>query len=579
MPLFTSKVPDRIDSSLRPICFGINKLVSADQAKQVRPALFKRYEHALYIMGQFSRLIYCDTGIIWKSMEAGLGMSSDILNTVITTYDNKYINERRAPLKSQNTGIQTTTKLLQKFTLPHESYALGPAPKTGTKYATYVCSPENVTCIVANTNAGNGRLLPKYNINSIFKDTDVIMAFKGSSTLIDFKHDFMSQLTGADLQSLIGPVTGIRVANTSNIVTGSFIKPLVAAWSVLMQALSDHVKGPNTRLFITGQSLGGAYCSLMGFILAEAISSKTGHQMLQNISSIHIVSFGSPTLMYAQARNTFNRHLDSGLVTLDRVVSQWQPTRSTALQGVLIGTTAGMVPGSLVGPQDGIPAIPYGFVHPGFRPLTLNIRPEANGRPYSLDNVRKFYGVNTTTRYRDPQSWPFDNEITDVNGEKIRSEVNFDTRNHPQITKIVTKITGTQAVYKDVDLPASPAELTVKGENPEKVQEGGSFFNRSQKNAYSKETQTHIPNYLSVEGNHRAHIFAHAEYLGMFYAGVFRFAGMLNPSPEKSGKCGFFEIYPTGVSIKYVDEPVFNKTKRGGKKSYRRITRRHYKGA
>jgi hypothetical protein len=231
----------------------------------------------------------------------------------------------------------------------------------------------------------------------------------------------------------------------------------------------------------------------------------------------------------------------------------------------------GAVPGSLVGPQDGIPAIPYGFVHPGFRPLTLNIRPEANGRPYSLDYVRKFYGVNTTTRYRDAQTWPFDNETTDVSGEKIRSEINFDTRNNKQIDKIVTKITGTHAVFKDVELPAPVAELTIKEENPEKVQEGGSIFNRTQKNAYSKATQTHIPNYLSVEGNHRAHIFAHAEYLGMFYAGVFRFVGMLNPSPAHSGKCGYFEIYPTGVSIKYINENN-TLTKRGGKKSNRKFT-------
>lgn len=563
MPFFTGKpIPDRIDSTLRPICFNIDKNVSAEKAKQVQSNLFKRYEHALYIMGQFSRLIYCDSGIIWKSIEAGLGRSTDILNTVITTYDYKYLKEKRAQLSSQSTGIQTTTKLLQNFLLPHESYALGPAPKSGQKYATYICTPNNVTCLVANTSAGQGRLLPKYNKNSIFLESDVIIAFKGSSTLIDFKHDFMSQISGADLQSLIEPVTGIRVANSNNIVAGAFIKPIVKAWSTFIQALKDHVKGPNTRLFITGHSLGGAYCSLLGFIFAEAIANKSGDPFLRNISSIHIVSFGSPTIMDETARNTFNRHLDSGLVTLDRVVSQLQSTRSSALQGTLIGASAGMIPGSLAGPQDGIPAIPYGFVHPGFRPLTLNTYPEANGRPYSIDNVRKFYGVNTSSRGREPQTWPFDQEITEINGEKIQST--YDLDNNPKIQKIVTKITGTDAHTEEVvTLPAPASELVVT----EPPAAGGGFFNQTQKKIYSNDTQTHIPNYLSVKGHHRAYIFAHAEYLGMFYIGVFRFAGMLNPSPHKSGKIGYFEIFPTGVSIKYVDEPLFNKTKKGGNKS------------
>jgi hypothetical protein len=46
---------------------------------------------------------------------------------------------------------------------------------------------------------------------------------------------------------------------------------------------------------------------------------------------------------------------------------------------------------------------------------------------------------------------------------------------------------------------------------------------------------------------------------------------MLNPSPARSGKCGYFEIYPTGVSIKYINENNAL-TKRGGKKTNKKFT-------
>ena len=557
----------RVDSTLRPICFGIDKRVSQAVAASQGPEKFKRYEHALYMMGQFARITYCDTGIIWKTIEAGLGRSSDIVNGVITAYDAAYIKERRAPLTSQTTGLTTKTTRSGTMMLPHESYALSKAPTQGAKYATYISSPDNVICLITEATAGKGRLLPAYNKHSTFLPSDVIVAFKGSSTMVDFKHDVLSQLSMGDLGKMIKS-TGITVSGSDNIVTGSFIKPLMGAWSAIIQGLTDHVKQPNTRLFITGQSLGGAYCTLFGFILAEAVASQTGPAVLRNIKSIHVVSFGSPTTVYAGARNTFNRHLDSGIMTLDRVVSQWKPMRSTAIQGAVIGLSLGAAPGALFGPQDGIPTIPFGFVHPGYRPLTTNVRPEANGRPYSLDYVRKFYGIQTKSRYRDPQTWPFSDEVTIVNKVPYKSDIKWDTRNHPTVKIIVEAITGTTwSDEPEVTLPAPQAELIMKEPESTQGQEdldedpvpqsGGlkTLFNRSQKSSYSKMTQTHIPNFLSVEGNHRAHIFAHAEYLGMFYAGVFRFAGMLNPTPAGSGKCGFFEIFPTGVKIQYLDQP------------------------
>ena len=113
-----------------------------------------------------------------------------------------------------------------------------------------------------------------------------------------------------------------------------------------------------TRLFVTGHSLGGAYASLYTFILAESQAFS---------GTIHLVTFGSPTVVDDNARNTFNKHLDSGKVTLDRIVS--------------------------TGPvQDFIPTIPALFSHPGFQPLRTELYPEkTTGRAYNYETVKKVY--------------------------------------------------------------------------------------------------------------------------------------------------------------------------------------------
>ena len=68
------------------------------------------------------------------------------------------------------------------------------------------------------------------------------------------------------------------------------------------------------------------------------------------------------------ARNTFNTILDSGYMTLDRVVSSF---------------------GKVL---DIIPAIPVGFSHPGFQPLRTEFYPELKtGRAYNIDTIRKVY--------------------------------------------------------------------------------------------------------------------------------------------------------------------------------------------
>jgi hypothetical protein len=187
-------------------------------------------------MAQLSRIVYCDSGISWNVITKSLGMSNDVVNKVISAYDWKYVSKRR---------VSVTSQAGDGSGLPMESYALTPVP-TGTCFGTYISTKDDVTCMFLNVSAAaTPRLIGG---NSIFAEGDCLISFKGSSTVDNFKHDLLSQFTAADIQSLIS-ATGIKVEGTGNIVTGAFIKPIVAAWKTLLAALEKHAGG---RLFLTG---------------------------------------------------------------------------------------------------------------------------------------------------------------------------------------------------------------------------------------------------------------------------------------------------------------------------------------
>ena len=96
-----------LDTTIRPLCFGIPYDVSPEVAKSVGPEKFKRYEYVLYTMAQLSRIIYCDTGIIHRVIQSSLGLSNDVVNKVITAYDWKYAKEKRTAITSQPSKLVT----------------------------------------------------------------------------------------------------------------------------------------------------------------------------------------------------------------------------------------------------------------------------------------------------------------------------------------------------------------------------------------------------------------------------------------------------------------------------------------
>jgi len=509
-PVAASAVPSgMLDTTLRPICFDIPYQVTPTIAKAVGPEKFKKYEHILYLMAQLSRLVYCDTGIMWNVIEKSLGMSNDVVNKVISAYDAKFAGLKRTAITSQ--GGEGTGR-------PMESYSLA-VSKGGPKYGTYVSTPEDMTCIFLNASK------VRANSNSILLGSDVIVSFKGSSTMDNFKHDLMSQFTSADLAGLISS-TGVKVGQSGH-VTGSFVKPLVNGWGALVKGLTDHVTGDGVRLFLTGHSLGGAYASLFALILAEA--KVTGSlPIMSKVKSIHLVSFGAPCILRDDARTAFNRHLDSGLMTLDRVVSQKVAARSAATQ---------LLMGGVGGPNDVIPTIPAGFSHPGYRPLNnplKNAWPETKGgRPYSIENVRKFYGAPGTTRYREPATWPFPESV----GLGDRKE-------GAALKSIVTGLTAVTNVPDDV-VGAAPTGKPFGANDPKALEQSGGGADKA---LYEKNTMLRVPNFVSVQGSVYAYAFAHAEYLGMFFFGGFRLPGMKNPA---SKNVAYFDLTSTGVKIQY----------------------------
>ena len=344
---------------------------------QVSPEQFNQYIHVLQIMAQLARIVYCDLSVIREVVvsEAFGKTDNAAVNDVITKLDEQYSSMRKTSVDpTQNEG-----RPMKSYTEP--LCTPDQVQPAGSEVLTYVSSPSDVTFLIV----GGKHLRDKSSLD-FFKDDDLVVCFKGSSTMKNFKHDLYSQFDSTELNELVKPA-GLKLTDTTvGKVTGAFVKPLMKIWATLAREIN--AKKPK-RLFITGHSLGGAYASLFAFIVAECHGT-----VFPSIETAHLITFGAPTLLSDKARNTFNQYLDNGFLTLDRVVSQ--------AKNLLI--------------IDAIPSIPAGFTHPGFQPLKtefyrtgLSVKgpEEATGRAYQLKNIEGVFKVQTGGKKRTQKGGAF----------------------------------------------------------------------------------------------------------------------------------------------------------------------------
>ena len=449
------------DTSLRSLCLGLHNMT----VRKVRPPQFRRYEYMLYLMAQLTRLVHEDTGFSWKVMMKALGKSNDVVNAMLDKYDTEQDHVRK-----------TRSSYGDGYGRPMKSFTtrIRPVSDRGC-WGTYISTRDDMTALVLNA----GKMPIAANRNSILRPTDIIVCFKSTSTVANVKTNLLSLVSHIDLQKAIEPTNIQLKSKTPITVPGSFIDAILGGWPALMKAIHMHGKQPH-RLFITGHSLGGALATLFGFIMAEA--------KIPGIKSIHIVAFGAPKTMDKAGCMEFNKHLDSGYMTYDRVITQTNPTPTSKAHAIFLK-------------NDYIPAFPMGFEHPGYNPTDDSTKIT---HPYSMDLVRTIYGIPTDTRFREKKTWPF---------------------------------------KEPMDLFAKKDELK---EAVKDSMVGGSCSKDSLVKA-----KGHMPNFLSISPVPNR-IFVHGETLGMVNQAGHRFYGIKNPVRPESDLVAYFSLCPTGVRIQYL---------------------------
>jgi hypothetical protein len=214
-----------------------------------------------------------------------------------------------------------------------------------------------------------------------------------------------------------------------------------------------------------------------------------------------------------------------------------------------------------MGPNDIVPLIPIGFSHPGFRPLISERHSDRDGRPFTIDHIRTLYGVESNTRSRDPHTWPFSESIdlwNKENKEKLDTIINDLTSLHLVEDKPIQPIID----LEDVSIPHQANQV------------GGSLFSKD-KHIYEIATKYHVPNFVSIKGHRDAYVFAHLEYLGMFFGNAFRTKKLKHPANKSTA---YFEICRSGIKINYVPfntTPSSNRHTRRKEKHSKHKTRRH----
>lgn len=459
----SSLVPGIVDTTSRSIC-----------------NTFDKYIYLYELSAQLSRIVYCDSGIIKKLMPI-VGSDNYAVMKQINALDHEFKAKKGTPLESQKDRSIIPG-------IPHESYALGKSHEGGVKYGTYISTADVLTALILDTSVIKTPKGP-------FQEKDILLSFKGTSTFAEAIHDLKSVVSRADLVDVLKSI-GISYGEKGSILNAAFTGPLTRAWNILIRGLTEHSeKYDSFRLFCIGHSLGGAYCTLFGFLLGliKTLPDQDSptFRLVKRITSIHIISLGSPTICSDKARNTFNELLDNGSVTLDRLVTQLVPTLTVHTVGT-----------------DFVPTIPAFFSHPGYKPSAVSIAKDVN-RPYSLVDIYKRYGTGSPKKY---------------------------------LVEVAETSVQEAALEKELEGISEP------------VQKGGFGMHKGK---YSAVLSKRSSNFISIPAQGvGGSVAPHLVYLGMRYLGALRLPGWKNPVPPRATKCAYFGLYDNpseGVDIQYVE--------------------------
>jgi len=517
---------------------------------------FNKYIFLYEVMAQLTRLAYCDSGFIKIVLDTKFAEENYIVMKFIDSLEKTNLAKKRSALIDQK-----ASELVPG--IPHESYAMGAAPDVNKhKYGTYISTNEALTAFVIDTTVAKGILLEK----GPFKPSDVILSFKGTNTFKEAIHDVKSAFMRVDLKN-VATSLGFSVPeeDKDSFINGSFTNILIDAWDVLIQAVTEHSGTGEFRLFCTGHSLGGAYCTLFGFILGylktlQPTEESPTVKLLNRITSIHVISLGSPTVCADKARNIFNRALTSKFMTFDRLVTQWRATL-TAIPAF----------------TDFVPLIPGGFSHPGFK-QKIGFSSQDKKRPYKLSSIYHLYGEGEPKVYKIIE--PPADEIKKLEEVSKEGETSAKAASATNLAKdaATPNNSGAEpaAAEPAVEDESGDTQTTrVKGNTTKKrtkggyrkTHRGGGIFNSlkgavysrvfgKEKAEYEKLAVTQSSNFISVPARGKfGTLVPHAVYFGMKYLSSLRYPGMKNPVPPKVNKSAYFGFYDDkgGVLINYID--------------------------